>query len=140
MANIDAHIGASELKAMAWKRLQPLWLEWSHGFRLSINQLHLRQQKGYVEITKESDAIWDFYWKKKGNAKAHKFDPNVEVSLFLVVGTLDFEKADFHRINAIEGGSGDPNSTHSEVFACLLVLASGCLHFLLDDNSKYCVH
>jgi hypothetical protein len=56
------------LKKKAWKKLQPIWDNWSKGYKLDIDQLTLRYQKAFKEIEGDVDAIWPYFLKKKANS------------------------------------------------------------------------
>jgi hypothetical protein len=112
---VDPHIGALELKTKAWNVLEPLWIQWSHGYSLKIDQLKLRHQKGFIEIVDEVDAIWH-YLKKKANAKTTILNANQDISLYLVVNAMDFENADFHRMNTPLWEDKDPEKVCLVIF------------------------
>ncbi|THG94063.1 hypothetical protein EW026_g7329 [Hermanssonia centrifuga] len=52
IGDIDAHIGATELRQLCFDRLYPLWQEWSQGTPLDINDTQLYASKnGFVALT-----------------------------------------------------------------------------------------
>lgn len=94
---MDAHIGATALRQLAYNVLQGVWKLWSHGYPLSIENLTLRTKLQFAAIINETDAIWDYYFIQKPKAKQCRFDPKYQLELYLVLTEEDFNEASFHR-------------------------------------------
>lgn len=86
IANIPVHIGVQKLKVVVFYTLLPLFLKWSKGFSLGIEDVQLRS-KNWVELIARSpdiDAIADkFFVKGKNNAR--KFSAGQGIDIYLAL-------------------------------------------------------
>jgi hypothetical protein len=63
MQNVPAHIGAWELKQLAFEALAPRWEDYSQGFPIGIEDVILRNHH-WAQLTSETDAIYDQFLKE----------------------------------------------------------------------------
>lgn len=82
----------------------PLWLEWSRGYSIPVSNLTLRTKKRFSAIEEKTDAIFEFFYRKKGNAKSAHFDGSQELTIFLVLSAKDYKAALHHQARVSEDG------------------------------------
>ena len=68
---VPAHIGATELKQLAFGALAPRWEDYSHGFPLRLEDVTLRNHH-WAHLTSEEDAIY-IQFLKEGKDGVKKF-------------------------------------------------------------------
>lgn len=94
VSNVQVHIGAADLKFIAYYALLPQYLAWSKGYPLSIDECQLRD-KDWVELIPKNpdvDVIADRFFEFKGKkARAKSFTPKkgAELSLSISYETYD---------------------------------------------------
>jgi hypothetical protein len=92
IGNIPVHIGVRALKAVTYYTLLPLFIEWSKGYLLVIDNVRLRS-KDWVEMiapgqgddSEDADAISNqFFVEKKGKSKGHpQFQRNKVLPVYI---------------------------------------------------------
>ena len=81
------HIGANELKTLAWAHLKPHWDGYARGFTVRLEDLVLRNQK-WAKIAPpvhgvDRDAIASDFYKEKKQGAGLKFDPGKGAQIYL---------------------------------------------------------
>ncbi|KAI0645259.1 hypothetical protein C8Q79DRAFT_1104724 [Trametes meyenii] len=92
ISDVDVHIGANALKALAWEQLRPVWERYADGFPLSPDLLTLRDQH-WARIdpkTPDVDAIAAPFFKQDkkkptppGQDPVKKFDAGKGATVYL---------------------------------------------------------
>lgn len=107
ISDIDAHIGGTALHHVCYDLIKRRLHDWSYGFPILITRTTLRPAAQYAPIAgyacdvenkrvKEKDAIWDFFYIKRGKAKEPSFKAS-ELELHICLELEDYNKALEHR-------------------------------------------
>ncbi|KAI0640540.1 hypothetical protein C8Q79DRAFT_443227 [Trametes meyenii] len=92
ISDVDVHIGAKQLKQLAWDQLRPVWQRYAEGFPLSLDVLTLRDQH-WARIdpkVPDVDAIASLFFKQDkrkpappGQEPVKKFDVGKGATVYL---------------------------------------------------------
>jgi hypothetical protein len=137
--NINPHIGGDELHLKCYNILLPHWDEWSAGREMPpLEKTTLRgikvmapiAGKARIEPAKKRDAIWDFFFKRRGKSTVPTFRPD-EIELALVIDYKDFESAEHGKKqhNHLQPQDYDDDSDNSE-FPSTSNVRSGFISFV----------
>ncbi|KAI9068217.1 hypothetical protein FKP32DRAFT_1683478 [Trametes sanguinea] len=88
IGNVNVHIGAQELKQLAWAQLQPGWTQYAQGYPLALDDLVLRN-KSWARIEPgfpdDRDVLAGEFFKEKKAGTGPKFDPGKGTEVHLHV-------------------------------------------------------
>jgi hypothetical protein len=118
--NLDPHIGGDKLHRVCYEAVLPHWDQWSGGhggYKIPLTQTTLRGIKIHAPIAgkdyrgpvKNRDAIWEFFFKKRGKSTMATFRA-VELELAIVIDFEDFKCAEKRRNRMYNIGLPDSNS------------------------------
>ncbi|KAI9058420.1 hypothetical protein FKP32DRAFT_1680825 [Trametes sanguinea] len=113
---VSVHIGARELKKLAWQELYPAWQRFSEGFRLSLDDLVLRDQKWAKIVPREPDCdvIAHEFFKEKKPGAGLKFDPSKKTKVFLHLPDYIWVELESYLSDCEDVSSADNNVYDSE--------------------------
>jgi hypothetical protein len=97
IADVDAHIGAEKLHNKCYATVAPLWELWSYGYKIPQERTKMRAAGKFAEISGSENAIWSYFYKKKGNAKEPRFDPRNELDIYITITDDDYEQGELQR-------------------------------------------
>ena len=115
--NLDPHIGGDKLHCACYKAVLPHWDEWSAGYEIPLKRIILWgikilaaiARKACMQPAQNQDAIWEFFFKKRGKSPVATFKAN-EVKLAVVISFTDIERAEKWRKKKYNLGPPDSDS------------------------------
>jgi hypothetical protein len=100
VGEIPVHIGAKELKKIAFIMLLPHFLRWSHNYPLTIENTAIRHKNWQEIIPREPrdvNAISDKFFHRKGQDKTPKFVGGQGLDVYVTITNDTYQLALSHR-------------------------------------------
>ncbi|CDO70145.1 hypothetical protein BN946_scf184783.g29 [Trametes cinnabarina] len=105
IGSVDVHIGARDLKLLAWQQLESAWMRVTRSFPIGLDDFVLRNRK-WAKIEPRSpidcDALADEFFKEKKPGAGIKFDPGKGTEVYLHVLPDKWREVEEHLTRIID--------------------------------------